>query len=34
MRSTMGRSKGRGWADMNATTADSTYTVKGGAKQD
>ena len=26
--------RGRGWADMKATTADNTYTGKGGSKRD
>jgi hypothetical protein len=28
------KTEGRGWADMNATTADNTYTGKVGSKRD
>jgi hypothetical protein len=27
------KSEGRGWADMRRTTADNTYTGKGGSKR-
>jgi hypothetical protein len=28
------KSEGKGWADMRQTTADNTYTGKGGSKRD